>query len=96
MDEKNVSAANGDDREVKRFGNGEGLEDAVRNKTAAGEISEFAVVAEGEERTTWFVWILVCCCTISGLLFGVYFDWSYRCGARADYIIVRLKVMILV
>jgi len=37
---------------------------------AVGEISEFAVIAEGEERTTWFIWLLVCCCTISGLLFG--------------------------
>lgn len=37
---------------------------------AAGEISELAVVAEGEERTTWFVWLLVCCTSISGLLFG--------------------------
>jgi SP family myo-inositol transporter-like MFS transporter 13 len=45
----------------------EELEDIIRN---TGEISEFAVVAEGEERTTWFVWLLVCCCTISGLLFG--------------------------
>ena len=77
MDEKIVLVpANGKDHEVKRFGNGEGLEDAVRNKTAAGEISEFAVVAEGEERTTWFVWILVCCCTISGLLFGEYLNCS--------------------
>ena len=33
-------------------------------------IDELAVVAEGEERTTWFVWILVACSTISGLLFG--------------------------
>ena len=36
-----------------------------------GEINELAVVAEGEERTTWFVWILVLCSTISGLLFGL-------------------------
>ena len=36
----------------------------------SGEINELAVVAEGEERTTWFVWILVLCSTISGLLFG--------------------------
>lgn len=36
----------------------------------SGEINELAVVAEGEERTTWFVWILVMCSTISGLLFG--------------------------
>lgn len=37
-----------------------------------GEISELAVVAEGEERTTWFIWMLVGCCCISGLLFGEY------------------------
>lgn len=43
----------------------------VAQCTAAGEISEFAVIAEGEERTTWFIWLLVCCCTISGLLFGM-------------------------
>lgn len=38
----------------------------------SGEITELAVVAEGEERTTWFVWILVSCSTISGLLFGMF------------------------
>lgn len=38
----------------------------------SGEINELAVVAEGEEKTTWFVWILVLCSTISGLLFGMY------------------------
>lgn len=48
----------------------EELGDIIRNTATAGEISEFAVVAEGEERTTWFVWLIVCCCTISGLLFG--------------------------
>jgi SP family myo-inositol transporter-like MFS transporter 13 len=42
----------------------------IAQSAATGEISEYAVVAEGEERTTWFVWLLVCCCTISGLLFG--------------------------
>ena len=58
-------------------------EELEYNMIAAGEISELAVVAEGEERTTWFVWLLVCCCTISGLLFGenidcvflVYWQW---------------------
>lgn len=34
------------------------------------EINELSVVAEGEERTTWFIWVLVTCSTISGLLFG--------------------------
>lgn len=34
------------------------------------EINELSVVAEGEERTTWFIWALVICSTISGLLFG--------------------------
>lgn len=46
-----------------------GLEDVLRD-IDSGDINELAVVAEGEERTTWFVWILVMCSTISGLLFG--------------------------
>ncbi|KAG1840883.1 general substrate transporter [Suillus tomentosus] len=37
---------------------------------AAGDISQYAAVAEVEKHTTWFVWLLVACCTISGLLFG--------------------------
>lgn len=35
------------------------------------ELAELTVVAEGEERTTFFVWLLVLCCGISGLLFGM-------------------------
>ena len=34
------------------------------------DINELSVEAEGEERTTWFVWALVASSTISGLLFG--------------------------
>lgn len=37
---------------------------------AAGEVSELAVIAEGEDKTSWFIWLLVCCTSISGLLFG--------------------------
>ena len=47
----------------------ESLKDVIRD-IDCGEINELAVVVEGEERTTWFVWILVLCSTISGLLFG--------------------------
>lgn len=47
------------------------LHDIVRD-IDTGEINELVVVAEGEERTTWFVWILVLCSTISGLLFGAF------------------------
>ena len=42
----------------------------IAQLNANGEISELAVIAEGEERTTWFVWMLVACTSISGLLFG--------------------------
>lgn len=42
---------------------------------AVGEISETLLVVEGEERTTVFVWLLVCVSSISGLLFGgLYFQ----------------------
>lgn len=45
-------------------------EEDIAQLTADGEISELSVVAEGEDRTTWFVWLLVACTSISGLLFG--------------------------
>jgi len=47
-----------------------GAFEEIAQCAAVGEISEYAVMIEGEEQTTWFVWLLVCCCTISGLLFG--------------------------
>ena len=42
----------------------------ISQLNAAGELSELAVVAEGEDKTSWFIWLLVLCTSISGLLFG--------------------------
>jgi MFS transporter, SP family, solute carrier family 2 (myo-inositol transporter), member 13 len=46
------------------------LNEVLAENMANGEINELLVVAEGEEKITFFVWILIACSTISGLLFG--------------------------
>jgi MFS transporter, SP family, solute carrier family 2 (myo-inositol transporter), member 13 len=50
------------------------LDEIVIRDQANGEISELAVHAEGEERTTWFIWLLILSSSISGLLFGTLLD----------------------
>ena len=59
----------------------------ISKTLAAGEVSELAVVAEGEERTTWFVWTLVFCTSISGLLFGTI------CHLRSTSVVVLSTIM---
>ena len=50
---------------------GDGMKDRNTGRAqATGDISEMTVIADGEERTTIFVWLLVCASSISGLLFG--------------------------
>ena len=39
----------------------QGTFEEIAQCAAVGEISEYAVTIEGEEQTTWFVWLLVCC-----------------------------------
>ena len=59
------------------------IEDDIVNNINNGEISDIVVVAEGEERTTWFVWMLVLCSSISGLLFGAYSRLHFEAFAHS-------------
>lgn len=54
-------------RDVKEKNETDNTVVLVTGMTSAGET---AVIAEDGERITLFIWILVGCCCISGLLFG--------------------------
>lgn len=72
IDEKRLSTSEGLYAVSEKDLETTGAREAVIGDLDNGEINEMAVVAEGEERTTWFVWILVASSAISGLLFGTY------------------------
>jgi hypothetical protein len=58
------------------------LEDVKISDVGVGDVNEEEIVAEGEERTSWFVWLLVLCSAISGLLFGAYPHSSFELAPR--------------
>jgi hypothetical protein len=68
LENANIVGAN-DSKDVQEKDGSERSEE-LEVAVAHGELDELTVVAEGEERTTLFVWLLVSCATISGLLFG--------------------------
>lgn len=79
-----------DDKDLNR----EAFEE-IAQCAAIGEISEYAVTIEGEEQTTWFVWLLVCCCTISGLLFGKSFKVGGERCLFDDLFVLQVTIRVL-
>lgn len=69
-----------------------GVVQEVGHGAADGEIDEFALAAEGEQRTSWFIWMLVLCCSISGLLFGASFGLSQHYGNFEPMVKVMTRV----
>jgi MFS transporter, SP family, solute carrier family 2 (myo-inositol transporter), member 13 len=78
--DKTVSVSNNRGGILKLFD--DSVDIAIRD-TASGEVSELKGLGEGEEKTTWFIWLLISCCAISGLLFGetnVYPAFTNQCA----------------
>ena len=64
------------------------LEDVKIAGVGVEDYNEEEIVAEGEERTSWFIWLLVLCSAISGLLFGAYPHPSFVLAISAVCVLV--------
>jgi hypothetical protein len=65
-----VSNNRGHDRDHMKSLDDNMDEDTSFRDDAERQVSGLNAFEEPEEKTTWFIWLVISCCAISGLLFG--------------------------